>query len=692
VISFLIESALRPLIVAMAVWIGLRIFRVGNVLTQKAVWGLVLAVAVFMPVLLPVATRLPGLPVRAIVVLPSDPDTLLGEIRSQMRPAPAQEPSEAVPEAILHATPPTAAANPDTEATDANSSSTPSQVKAPFVAANTVVDSEAAPRSSYTRLRALSSGVPWTRLAILLYSVVCAMLVLRLVFGVVAAIRLWRSATPAQLDVLAPFSGGLHLRSSPAVSSPVTIGSSVILPADYESWDSEKLRIVLAHERSHVRQGDFYLQLFTGLYTAIFWFSPLGWWLKRKLSDLAEAISDHAGLQEAASRSSYAQVLLEFAASPRPTLIGVAMARTGSISRRIERLLNDSIFRQAFAGTRLRALVAVLLVPVALVGATALIHVQAAGQAAQQPAPPAEPEEAPTAGISTPDRPSDPPEPSEIQEAPATPAAPKAPGQIAPVQSLPPIKAVSAVKPPAEPGMPTTMARTIESYSSDKDGQSSSYRYSVSSNGDSFAIIHGDKGQMAFAGDIKTAEIDKARKLAHGDFLWFKRDGKSYFIDDPATVKQAEELYKPMELLGKRQEVLGKQQEVLGKQQEELGEQQQKTSVPTPDVSKEIAAINAAVAELQSKAGKTVTQSELSDLQSKLGDLQGRLGSLQGEMGAVQGEFGSKMGKLGEKQGELGAQQGKLGQEQARLAAQADQKVKVMIDRSMQNGTAHPVD
>ena len=50
-------------------------------------------------------------------------------------------------------------------------------------------------------------------------------------------------------------------------------------------------------KRSHVRQRDFYLQLLAGLYAALFWFSPLGWWLKRKLSDLGEAISDRAGLE-----------------------------------------------------------------------------------------------------------------------------------------------------------------------------------------------------------------------------------------------------------------------------------------------------------------------------------------------------------------------------------------------------------
>ncbi len=157
----------------------------------------------------------------------------------------------------------------------------------------------------------------------------------------------------------------------------MTIGSAILLPADYDTWDKEKIRIVLAHEHSHVRQGDFYLQLLASLYTALVWFSPLGWWLKKELADLAEAISDRAGIEQARSRSSYAQILLEFAAAPRPTALGVAMARSSSLARRIERLLNDHTFRQSFAGGR-RALFAVVLVPVTLFAATAMVRVQAA--------------------------------------------------------------------------------------------------------------------------------------------------------------------------------------------------------------------------------------------------------------------------------------------------------------------------
>jgi hypothetical protein len=262
-----------------------------------------------------------------------------------------------------------------------------------------------------------------------------------LIYGLAVAARLWFAAQPVEPGMIANIAAGVPLRSSAAVFSPVTIGSGVVLPEDFADWDAEKLRIVLAHERSHIRQGDFYLQMLAGVYAAVFWFSPLGWWLKRQLSDLGEAISDRAGLQEAASRASYAQVLLEFAAMPRPTLTGVAMARTTNLSQRIDRLLNDSIFRQSFAASR-RALLVALIFPLALIAATSMIRVEAAGQTAppapQAPVPvtapapapaPAAPD-APLTGVSDPDAA---PAPA------AVPAPPSAPGvAVPPVPAAPP--------------------------------------------------------------------------------------------------------------------------------------------------------------------------------------------------------------------------------------------------------------
>ena len=598
-----------------------------------------------------------------------------------------------------------------------------------------------------------------SKILLLLYLAVAGVFLLRLAFGLFAALGLWRRAKPISCESLTTPGIFVDVRCSTEVLSPVTICSAIVLPVDYITWDSEKLRVVLAHERSHIRQQDFYLQLLAGAYAAVVWFSPLGWWLKRKLSDLAEAISDRAGLEEAANPTSYAQILLEFAAAPRPTLIGVAMARSGSISRRIERLLNDVSFRQAFAGSR-SALAAVLVVPVALFAATALVRVQAAGQQAPEPpapaaaptgavptAPPAVAPAAPESGVSEPEPISSelkPAAPAEVPPSPAqtgspesvpvppatpgvltiTPAAP--PAGPAHLTTLPPVlaKGTMTLVAPKAPGMPGSASvillhpgapamaliaphaaygvgrgygvaqSTTETGTSSfsNNGKHSGYRYSYSSNGDSYAIIRGEKGDnMSFSGDIHTSEIDKARSQAHGDFLWFRRDGKDYFVDDPSILAQIEAMYKPMEELGKQQEVLGKQQEELGKQQEALGRQQEKASVPTPDMSKEIAEIDEAMAKLKANQGKAMNEEQFAELQSKLGDLQGKLGEIQGKIGSKQGEFGEQMGKLGAQMGELGAQQGRLGAEQGRIAQEADRKVKSIIDESLKNGKAHPV-
>jgi hypothetical protein len=367
----LLEAAIRALVVALTVWAGLRLFRVANVLALKAAWGLVLAAALAMPLAINLGVGWRVLPSWAVMRLPENLLPQAAKALPAALPAPA---SFAAPLRQEEQAPPPAHAK---------------QLSAPPILREDLPPSNEAlrqPAPAAAGPAAPAKSVPLSPVtaAFALYFAVCAVLLLRMAYGLALAIRLWRQADPVCIRpgcrVGVAFAPDIPLRSSARVASPVTVGSGVVLPACYAEWDAEKLRIVLAHEGSHIRQGDFYLQLLAGLYASLFWFSPLGWWLKRKLSELAETISDRAGLEEAASRSSYAQLLLEFAALPRPTVLGVAMARTSNLSRRIERLLNESSFRRAFAGGR-RALLAVLLVPVALFASTALVRVEAAATA-----------------------------------------------------------------------------------------------------------------------------------------------------------------------------------------------------------------------------------------------------------------------------------------------------------------------
>lgn len=229
---------------------------------------------------------------------------------------------------------------------------TPQAVKLPDLNASpeganrtiTVIPASAEPQAQI-RHWSLSQ---WKALIAPVYLGICGALLLRLIFGLAMALRILHRAEKA--------SALLEPRATVLISSdlhtPVTIGSTVVLPESHKSWDPHKLRVVLAHERSHVRQGDFYLQLLAGLYVAFFWFSPLSWWLKKEISDLGEAISDRAALDEAQSRANYAAVLVEFAAIRRRSLAGVAMARSGNVRRRIDRLLVEQKFRGAFTTCR----------------------------------------------------------------------------------------------------------------------------------------------------------------------------------------------------------------------------------------------------------------------------------------------------------------------------------------------------
>jgi hypothetical protein len=226
------------------------------------------------------------------------------------------------------------------------------------------------------------------------------------------------------------------------------------------------------------------------------------------------------------------------------------------------------------------------------------------------------------------------------------------------------------------------------------DGDHFNYSYNYS-DGDSWAIIPGPGEKPRFYGAWKAAnaeQIEKARKMAHGKFLWFTREGKSYIVDDPAVVAEIEEMNEPMEALGRQQAELGKKQAELGKLQGDLGKQMQQMKFTAPDISKEMADLTAAMSRMQAEMGKEISREQLAELQGKLAQLQGKLGGIYGKSSPSMGDLGAKMGKLGGEQGELGAQQGKLGAEQGSLARENQQKVKGIADESLKNGKAKPVE
>jgi hypothetical protein len=547
------------------------------------------------------------------------------------------------------------------------------------------------------------------RAAWLLYLAVSVAFLVRLLFGVAAAIRLWLRSEPVEAGAGCGFDPGIPVRASQLVSSPVNIGSGIILPADYVDWDSEKLRVVLAHEGAHVQQRDFYLQLAAGLYAAINWVSPLGWWLKRKLSELSEAISDRAGLEESASGPAYAQLLLEFAARPRPTLIGVPMAHKGNLSQRIDGLLNDSHCKHAFSGTR-RALVGAVVVPLVLVAMTATVRVKAAvapghadsSSAAKlpqnQPAPPpasadqttgqanpALPQVTDSGAAQASPVPPAPPEPASADQSPVpSPAPPATPADSSQdsqpaVPPMPPVPDVHVdVHVPPMPPMPPFDARVyVES--------------GCWGSGNSYAIVSEPGAKTQYCGNWGpdgSPEVEKAMKDAHPPFVLIRHEGKLYIVDDPTTVSQIETMEQTREGLRAQMRAFGDQMRAKSQAEREAARAARKSAenIPTPDLSKELAELDASVANLKAKQGATISREQLQEIQREVSQLQRRVIqaeidsslniNMKGEMelfGKEQGEFGKQMGQLGTAMGEQG------------------EKMRSVIDESLKDGKARPV-
>jgi beta-lactamase regulating signal transducer with metallopeptidase domain len=535
--------------------------------------------------------------------------------------------------------------------------------------------------------------IPWSMVAAAVYFAVASLLLARLLVGFVCTRRLVKSSqTICEHHVTVALSSRAfayrlifvpQIAESEVVSVPVTVGvlrSTILLPAAWREWDSAKLDAIIAHELSHVARRDALTQRISLLHRAIFWFSPLAWWLDRHLAELAEQASDEAALSCGADCGDYALTLLAFfevlrAAPGRVWWQGVAMAKSGQAEQRVNRILewkdaggNIAMgLKKSFA-----VMIVALAIPAVYIAASANPVGQTQSSFAQhsQDPPPPTTADAPLGILPTPG------------SAPAAPQEPSAPVVGIYSESGPPPTPPPAPMPPSQPTEPTPPTAI--------GGSSSGHHYSYAYGYDDdsrFVIVSANSDGVTVSGS--TEDIHHAQSLRAqipGDFIWFEHDEKSYIIRDQATIARARKFWEPQEELSKKQEALGKQQEALGKQQGVLGEKQQQVQVRVPDMSAELDKLKAELKQLSSGA----TQDQIGKVQSEIGELQSRMGELQSQAGTQQSKLGEQQSALGEQQSKLGEQQSELGRQQSELSKQADRQMRELLDEAIKNGTAKP--
>jgi hypothetical protein len=345
-LALLMEAALRSLLLGLAVWLGLRIFRVRSPHLQMTAWIVVLAASLAMPVLMRGLT----------VTVPAGAPPLVKIERL---------PPERVSDAL------TSPSSPYLQ---------PDMPAFPPPAAET----GEAPRSRLVPPAGIDwrSAAGWSSLATGLYLLVAGVTLFRLLLGLVLTWRLRQTSQPVREQ----WTAGTDVRISDVVSMPVTFGATILVPSDFTAWSAIKRQAALSHERSHMSRGDFYVLLAAGLNRCLFWFSPLSWWLVTALTELAEILSDAAAIAAVGDRASYAEILLDVARGAGRPPAALAMARPHTVRLRIERILAATGL-PASIGWRRRASFATALLPVVAICAVTIAPGGSSSRAIAQGAP-----------------------------------------------------------------------------------------------------------------------------------------------------------------------------------------------------------------------------------------------------------------------------------------------------------------
>jgi beta-lactamase regulating signal transducer with metallopeptidase domain len=715
IIHVLGESAVRSLALAIAVAIVLRLLHVQHARLAKRAWTAVLVIALAMPAL--VALHIPSFSFtalwstpRTVIVSPATPPLatiavpLAGD--NSAATAPAAQPEDIGPAVFLHVPIPAGLQGPP---------HTPSPAR----------------------------HVALWQIGFAAYLAITALLLLRVLLGLALAARLWRRA-----QIFATSETVLPVRLSVDLRSPATVGHGILLPLEAIEWDDAALRATLAHEVQHVHEGDFYLQLAATLHHCFFWISPHAWWLRPQLSRLSETICDRAAIASSGDGLSYAQLLIRFATAEQTPAGMLAMAQSAGLRERVERLIADPQLSGAFRQRRGQAIAAALLLATVAVVAAASVHVLEPATivlaAPQAPTPlPAAPSPTPQ-NAPAPVAPSAVPDATPPQAEPEPAPAPVPPGDVIPAPPLPPDAVVEqgdiavhvdpdvpgpilSVHPDIATGMQMRVLAMpqIDVLSS---GELNSRGYAIyGPDGDHTVMMH------SWFGDTDVLHDEHAKHP--GGAILFKRDGKTWVIDDPALVKQAQQAYARVNELGKKQGELGEQQGKLGAKQGELGALQgqlgakqgqwgdehgkfdfhfeipkdfDKTVQDFVDAETRMAlerdkmneqqraAIDAQMKETRERFEKQMEQLRAQqprlELQAKqMNDQAEQMRRQMEPLTKQMRELGEKQGELGRLQGELGHQQGLLGREQRQATREADTKVQSLIDQAVKDGKAHPV-
>lgn len=145
------------------------------------------------------------------------------------------------------------------------------------------------------------SHFPFQKL--LVYSYVTGLLItfLILIYGLISIFNLYRKAKVIRM-------GGCRLLIVEKEIAAFSFGNLVFISQrDYEDHQ----RVILAHEKEHIRLGHFYDLLFLEVIKIILWFNPFIYWLIRDMKDIHEFQADDHTLTKGIDATQYQLLIIQ---------------------------------------------------------------------------------------------------------------------------------------------------------------------------------------------------------------------------------------------------------------------------------------------------------------------------------------------------------------------------------------------
>ncbi len=543
--------------------------------------------------------------------------------------------------------------------------------------------------------------LPWM---VLLWSLGAAMFALRMTIGLswIATIRRQaeHSSNPKYQTIVDHFARRLRLNQSIPVLltrngfTPIVMGwikPIILIPTSLiAQLPAELIEALIAHELAHIKRNDYLINLLQTCVEAILFFHPVVWWLSKQIRVERENIADDIAAQLLGEPRRVALALQALDQYQLQSIQLAPAANGANLMSRIYRLMQP---KQPVQNWK-------IVLPFA---AMTLVCLSVFAQ-----------------DVATP----------------LTTTSQQTVSQVNPLVQNSRAKASSENT--NETNVPA-LAGALSNIVTDDDSVTLTHGSNVDLSGkknssrQSFALVKvGKKGFMMSGNTEDIEDVQQIRKSTVGDFLWFRRDGKAYLIQEPSVIEAAQEAWKDSEALGEKMEIRSKEMRIHGEKMESLGRKMERLDDHHSDAMQATGQKMEALGELQAEVAKlqeltslkmqklsqrvarnggSSNQSHQVELQKLDNELQAQsqqMQSLSEQMSVLSEQMEqqsraletalSPMDELSEQMEiasqpmeALGEQMEKMGEEMDVLTQVAEVKVRKILDQSLRDGKAKPI-